>query len=154
LLFLAVLASPVQAQDIAAIARGASASAVLGEWCAARRLGPLIARRESGEPAAGLAIRRLLGAEPGEAVAYRRVSLSCGGRVLSRARNWYLPDRLTPEMNHRLAGADAPFGEVVRPLGFHRTTIGAGHRRIRAVIARADGKRFSYVVEDYARPGV
>ncbi|HEY2177528.1 MAG TPA: hypothetical protein VGH15_03010 [Caulobacteraceae bacterium] len=154
LLLAAALAAPAQAQDIVAIARGASASAVLGAWCAARHLGPLIARRESGAPApAGPAVRRALNARPGDAVAYRRVTLSCGGRMLSRAQNWYLPDALTLEMNRALVGADAPFGAVVRPLGFRRVTLGAAQRQIRAVLVRPDGKRFSYVIESYAPPG-
>jgi hypothetical protein len=32
-------------------------------------------------------------------VQYRRVELRCGAHILSEADNWYVPGRLTPEMN-------------------------------------------------------
>jgi hypothetical protein len=58
-------------------------------------------------------------------------------------------------MNHRLDATDAPFGQVVRDLNFHRTTLkiveGRRQLEVRAVLATPDGTRFSYVVEDYAR---
>ncbi|HXV00271.1 MAG TPA: hypothetical protein VG166_07220 [Caulobacteraceae bacterium] len=151
-MLLALLAAPARAQDLAAIARGQSASAVLGAWCSAHGLGPLLAHRERGPPSASKQVRRLLRAQPNERIAHRRVSLGCGGKVLSRAENWYLPSRLTPEMNRVLVRGETPFGEVVRPLGFHRTTISLAHRRIRAILTGTDGRPFSYVVEDYA-PG-
>ncbi len=51
--------------------------------------------------------------------------LRCGDHVLSEADNWYLPSRLTPEMNHALETTDAPFGRVARPLGLWRRTFEA-----------------------------
>ncbi len=60
--------------------------------------------------------RARLGLGPDEQVRYRHVRLACGDRVLSEADNWYVPARLTPEMNAALEGSDAPFGRVVRPL--------------------------------------
>jgi chorismate-pyruvate lyase len=91
-------------------------------------------------------------------VAYRRVRLGCGADILSEADNWYLPDRLTPDMNRKLDQTDTPFGLAVRPLNFSRRTLAAKHSpdvehvlEIRAVLVSASGAPFSYVVEDYTR---
>jgi hypothetical protein len=101
--------------------------------------------------------RSLLGAAPGEAIGYRRVRLMCGTHVLSEADNWYRPGVLTPDMNRTLDTSDTPFGTVVRPLNFTRTTLDAapvpGDRavlRVRAVLKTADGTTFSLVVENYS----
>jgi chorismate-pyruvate lyase len=101
--------------------------------------------------------RQLLGPEPGEAIGYRRVRLTCGGRTLSEADNWYLPGRLTPVMNKELQETDTPFGLVVAPLSFHRRTLditpltGAdGVLRVRAVLVSGAGAPFSVVVETYS----
>ena len=56
---------------------------------------------------------------------YRRVRLACGGRVLSEADNWYVPGRLTPEMNRVLMETTTPFGRAVLDLGFHRELLSA-----------------------------
>ena len=45
--------------------------------------------------------------------------------MLSQADNWYVPGRLTPDMNAQLDGSDTPFGKVVAPLHFQRHTIAA-----------------------------
>ena len=102
---------------------------------------------------------------------YRHVRLSCNGHVLSDAGNWYVADRLTPAMNRTLDTTDIPFGRVVLPLGFTRTTLSSrmswspsatppaiGPLRLpvpliqnRAVLRRRDGVPFSVVVEDYQR---
>jgi len=47
----------------------------------------------------------------------------CGTLVLSEADNWYVPGRLTPEMNQLLDTTDSPFGVVVRSLHFQRHTL-------------------------------
>ena len=123
---------------------------VLNAWCAARHLPALTARRERGAvKAPNVAALGALATRPGEKVGYRRVTLACGGQVLSRADNWYLPGRLTPEMNHRLDASNAPFGLVVAPLHFHRKTLGAEAGQIRAVLLEPDETPFSYVVETY-----
>ena len=67
--------------------------------------------------------RRELAVTPAEPVRYRRVKLLCGAMVLSEADNWYVPGRLTPEMNQRLDTTDAPFGKVVQALHFQRHTL-------------------------------
>ena len=58
-------------------------------------------------------------------VKYRRVLLRCGNRVLSEADNWYVPDRLTPDMNRLLDTTGTPFGKVVQPLEPYRQTFAA-----------------------------
>jgi hypothetical protein len=45
--------------------------------------------------------------------------------VLSEAENWYVPGRLTAQMNTSLDTTDAPFGRVVKSLDFRRHTISA-----------------------------
>jgi chorismate-pyruvate lyase len=104
-----------------------SATLVLTRWCATYHLAPeprIIARRVHGsaKPLPDR-VRVNLALKPGEAVGYRRVQLLCGDRILSDADNWYLPDRLTPAMNHLLEHTDTPFGVAVRSLHFKRRTL-------------------------------
>jgi chorismate-pyruvate lyase len=101
--------------------------------------------------------RRLLQVGPGEPVRYRRVRLSCGDQVLSDADNWYVPARLTAEMNSTLDGTDTPFGTVVKPLDFQRRTLGTeglhdGRHvlRVTALLVNRDGLPFSLVQENYS----
>ena len=100
-------------------------------------------------------MRAAFGSSGGARIAYRRVRLACGVRTLSVADNWYLPARLSPDMNHQLESSDAPFGLVVRPLAFRRRTLSAapdaqGHFVIRAELIDRAGAPFSYVVERYS----
>ena len=53
------------------------------------------------------------------------MKLLCGTLVLSEADNWYVPGRLTPEMNRVLDSSDTPFGRVVKSLDFQRHTLSA-----------------------------
>jgi chorismate-pyruvate lyase len=101
-------------------------------------------------------VRRLLHVKPGEPVRYRRVRLSCGDQVLSDADNWYVPARLTAEMNSTLDRTDTPFGAVVKPLGFQRRTLKAEGLhdsehvlRVTALLVNRDGLPFSLVQENY-----
>lgn len=141
-----------------------SATAVLQRWC--DDYGPggmrIVAQRVRGAdkplPEAG---RAALGSGADQGVLYRRVRLACGAMILSEADNWYLPARLTPEMNAALEATDTPFGVVVRPLDFHRrnltsrtlydavTTPPPQVLQISAVLSTAAGGPFSYVVETY-----
>lgn len=97
-----------------------SATAVLEAWCAERGLAAdprILAVRVPGIDKAPSPVQReRLAVDPDETVHYRRVRLTCGSHVLSEADNWYVPGRLTPEMNAALDGTQAPFGSVVRPL--------------------------------------
>jgi len=67
--------------------------------------------------------RQRLQVTPQAEVKYRRVNLRCGNRILSEADNWYVPDRLTAEMNRLLDTTGAPFGKVVQPLQPYRQTF-------------------------------
>jgi len=144
---------------VAAIVGGKSASVVLQGWCADRGLAPLLARRVGGaEISPTPAVLAALGVRPGEPVGYRRVQLACGTVILSEAENWYVPARLTRQMNRQLDSTDAPFGLVARPLHFTRRTLmatrvpDANHLlEVTAVLVSAKGAPFSYVIEDYRR---
>jgi chorismate-pyruvate lyase len=120
--------------------------------------------------------RQELHVTPTDTVRYRRVSLECGSLVLSEADNWYVPSRLSPEMNKLLDTTDAPFGRVVQELHFQRRTLSskllwhalpegweinaaspdtaavpmpADLLEHRAVLTLPDGTPFSEVVESY-----
>ena len=105
----------------------ASATATLERWCADHGLArnaKIAARLDRGaekpldEPG-----RQLFALQPEEAVRYRHVRLFCGEKLLSEADNWYVPDRLDPEMNRLLDNTDTPFGRATRDLDFRRETL-------------------------------
>jgi chorismate-pyruvate lyase len=106
-----------------------SATAVLEAWCRDHQLASppvIVAKRIKAEAVSPLPeqLRRLQVASAAE-LKYRRVELRCGERTLSEADNWYVPARLTAEMNRVLETTDRPFGRVVQELGPTRQTIGA-----------------------------
>jgi chorismate-pyruvate lyase len=160
-----------------------SATATLERWCDSHRLATpprIVAQRVPGaDRPASDEQRRELGASADEPVRYRHVRLMCGTVLLSEADNWYLPGRLTPEMNRQLDSTDTPFGRVVQPLNFQRHTIsaqllwrplpegwemnptaadrGGGQLRMpatvlqhRALLTLPDGTPFSEVIETYS----
>ncbi|MGC0153617.1 hypothetical protein ACPRNU_14230 [Chromobacterium vaccinii] len=106
-----------------------SATRTLQQWCAEHRLAaePRIRalRDTDTRKPADAEIRRQLQVGADEPIGYRRVKLACGERVLSEADNWYVPSRLTPEMNRLLDTTDTPFGTAVRALNFSRRTESA-----------------------------
>ncbi len=106
-----------------------SATATLERWCADHRLASpprIVAARVAGaDTPPSPEQRRDLGVAPAEAVRHRRVRLRCGAMVLSEADNWYVPGRLTPEMNRLLDSTDMPFGKVAQALHFRRHTLSA-----------------------------
>lgn len=157
-----------------------SATLTLDRWCSAHRMAspPQVVADQLPEiqqsPTA--AQRQELQVTATEPVRYRRVRLRCGSHVLSVADNWYVPDRLTPAMNHLLQTTDVSFGRVVQPLHFSRHTLEAtllwsplpagwesGHQgapspwpnaqaevlRHRAILVLPDGRPISEVVENY-----
>jgi chorismate-pyruvate lyase len=159
-----------------------SATLTLDRWCAAHKMAAapkIVAERvhdDDKEPTNE--VRQLLGVGPTEPVRYRHVKLHCGEHVLSEADNWYVPARLTPEMNKVLDTTDTPFGRAVQELHFHRRTLSAqllwsplpmgwemagglparGKEPLRipaqtiqhrAVLSVPDGTPFSVVVETY-----
>jgi hypothetical protein len=98
-----------------------SATLTLDRWCDAHHLA---------SPAKVVAVRDRDAAKPPTAE-QRKVlgvgesELTCGGHVLSEADNWYVPSRLTPEMNQQLETTDIPFGRAVQALHFQRRTLSA-----------------------------
>ncbi len=159
-----------------------SATATLERWCADHKLAEpalIVAERVRGvEKPAGAEVRAALDVGPDQPLGYRRVRLKCGDHVLSDADNWYVPSRLTPEMNRVLDTTDTPFGKAVAALHFHRHTLsaeflwsplpkgwemgaalpggGGGALAVpdhvlehRAVLSLPDGQPFSEVVETY-----
>lgn len=161
---LAVLAAgPALAQTAtdklrATLLASTSATQVLTQYCAELKLAapPVIrALRDGAAIPAPPDVRAALKAEASETIRHRRVRLACGSHVLSNADNWYLPARLTPEMNRQLDETQTPFGTVVRPLDFHRRTLEAAIGsdpvlRIKALLLTADETPFSLVIENYS----
>ena len=104
-----------------------SATLVLEEWCGEHRMAAdpkIVATRVPDvrrEPSAEQLQR--LGVRDASEVRYRRVELRCGAHVFSEADNWYVPARLTPEMNALLTTTDTPFGKAVQSLAPYRRTI-------------------------------
>jgi len=155
-----------------------SATASLTRWCGDHQLAPqakIVALQEPGEVPADAQALQALKARPDTPIRHRRVKLACGDRVLSEADNWYLPGKLTPDMNRTLDTTTTPFGAVVKGLNFQRRTLSAQllfeprpagwdlsppparaedrtvpHQVIphRAVLTAA-GEPFSYVIETY-----
>jgi hypothetical protein len=104
-----------------------SATATLERWCADHHLASparIVAERVQGVDKAPTGEqRRELAVTGDEPIRYRRVRLRCGSLVLSEADNWYVPGRLTADMNRALDTSDVPFGRVVQPLHFRRHTL-------------------------------
>lgn len=145
---------------------GASATAVLEDWCAERGFpgAPLRAERFPGPQRPPEAAQRdHLRLAAGETVRHRRVRLVCGTTVLSIADNWYVPARLTPGMNRSLDTTEVPFGRVVNALVPTRRTldlrplceVGAAREpdealfTVTALLATPDGVPFCAVEETY-----
>jgi chorismate-pyruvate lyase len=160
-----------------------SATLTLDRWCSAHRLASpakVVAVRDRAvtKPATP-EVRKILAVGDDEPVRYRRVRLTCGAHVLSEADNWYVPSRLTEDMNRQLDTSDIAFGRAVQALQFHRRTLSARllwsplpdgwqvnaiilpapttpalqipHEVLqhRAVLTLPDGTAFSHVVETY-----
>lgn len=104
-----------------------SATATLEAWCVAHDLANPARIRAEVQTGATNPItaeqRMRLSIGAAEPVGYRRVRLWCGDRLLSQAENWFVPARLTADMNATLAAGDTPFGTVIRPLGPSRRTL-------------------------------
>lgn len=104
-----------------------SATTTLEKWCADHKMSAepkILAKRvANGERPPGDDIRQRLRVDAQEPLKYRRVQLSCGGHVLSEADNWYVPARLSEDMNRVLETTETPFGKAVAPLQPFRRTI-------------------------------
>jgi chorismate-pyruvate lyase len=106
-----------------------SATFTLDRWCADHKLAgeTKIRARLRHDVAKPIAAeqRRRLQIDTDEPVRFRHVELTCGDRVLSEADNWYVPSRLTAEMNRLLETTDIPFGRAVADLNPFRQTFAA-----------------------------
>ncbi len=151
-----------------------SATAVLETWCADHKIASvpkIIARRieaQSRAPSEQTRVRLKIGVDT--LVEFRNVALMCGDVVLSVAQNWYVPERLTPEMNKVLTTSETPFGKVIAPLSPTRQTVSAtllwsvlpdlklpqsplpeNLLEHRAVLSTGEGLPIAEVVETYQR---
>ena len=111
----------------AGILAGSSATRTLEEWCGEHRMADdpkvvAVSVADARKEPSAEQLQRLDVRDASE-VRYRRVELRCGAHVLSRADNWYVPGRLTPEMNALLETTDTPFGKAVQPLRPYRRTV-------------------------------
>jgi hypothetical protein len=104
-----------------------SATFTLDQWCADHHMAedPKIRARlvKGAEKPISAEQRQRLQVADGEIVKYRRVELACGDHILSEADNWYVPSRLTTEMNILLETTDTPFGRAVQELKPYRQTF-------------------------------
>jgi chorismate-pyruvate lyase len=159
-----------------------SATLTLDRWCGSHHLAEpakIVAERiRNVDKQATPEQREQLRVGATESLRYRRVHLRCGDRVLSEADNWYVPSRLTAEMNQALDNTDIAFGRAVQALHFQRRTLSAEllwrplpegwemHPQLpgepapalqiphevlqhRAMLTLPDGTPFSMVVETY-----
>ena len=140
-----------------------SATAALGQWCERYKIAEaasIRARVVERSSNADAGVRAVLNLAPSDPVGYRHVQLSCGTAVLSEAYNWFVPARLTPEMNAALSNGDTPFGKITAPLGFRRVRLLEERGKAeycppdtilihRALLRLPDGQPLAYVVECY-----
>ncbi|GAN93929.1 hypothetical protein Gbth_041_025 [Gluconobacter thailandicus F149-1 = NBRC 100600] len=134
--------------------RHPSATAVLQEHCG---LPIRVVRLPAQEQPSG-DILLLLDVQKADQIRTRHVQLLCGDIPLSDAWNWYVPERLTADMNHVLETTDTPFGKAVADTHFHRQRLESHFPdpatgivlENRAMLRRAsDNAPISLVVEDY-----
>lgn len=155
---------PVIAAFEANLAAHASATKALSQWCLARGIDPTGQITVQFVPGADQApaadLRQTLGVSADEPLGYRHVRLVCGTAVLSEAHNWFVPARLTAEMNRQLATSDVPFGTVAASLNFTREPITSARRgdpscpigaisTHRALLRLPDGQPLALVTECY-----
>lgn len=148
-----------------------SATRALTNWCARRGMADVAAIRAvpvaAGRVAAEAAIRAELAVPDDAPLGYRHVRLVCGDTVLSEAHNWFVPARLTAEMNRTLETTDTPFGIVAGALNFTRTRLGSARGPFasrgaqgqcpedtvlsqRALLRLPDGRPLALLVECYS----
>ncbi|OAG73463.1 putative protein Y4mC [Acetobacter malorum] len=179
-LMLAALLNELDASLLSA----SSATRTLEDWSQRHHLAPNATVRAICQqtpprpcPAALREALRLPAKAAPDTLRYRHVRLMCGNFTLSDAENWYLPSRLTDEMNKELDTTETPFGRVTAPLAFTRRLVqaervwsplplgwelaslpaGSGQAlafppvlfRHHAVLSRLDGTPISAVIESY-----
>ncbi|MFM5917069.1 MAG: chorismate--pyruvate lyase family protein [Novosphingobium sp.] len=151
------------------LAGHASATEALQRWCDARAIAPGATIRvrfvRGADAAAPADMRSVLDAGPDEPIGYRHVQLMCGDTVLSDAHNWFVPARLTPEMNRELAETEVPFGRIAASLQFTREPLSAARQgdptcpagvisTHRARLMLPDGRPLAYVQECYSAANI
>ena len=147
----------------AALAAQPSATKALQQWCThltGAESEPILATSVVGQDApAPHDLHSLL--QTDAPLGYRHVRLECSVGTLSEAHNWFVPARLTPEMNATLATTNTPFGKVVAPLHFTREPLASQRGRgpgcpthtiltHRALLRLPDGTPLALVVECYS----
>jgi hypothetical protein len=146
------------------LAAHASATEALSQWCKARGIDPAgritVQFVRGADQALPADLRQTLGVSADEPLGYRHVKLICGSAVLSEANNWFVPARLSPEMNRQLAESDVPFGRVAASLAFTREPLASARRgdpgcpagaisTHRALLRLPTGEPLALVVECY-----
>ncbi|MBX9925232.1 MAG: hypothetical protein K2Y05_02635, partial [Hyphomicrobiaceae bacterium] len=141
-------------------------TAALQRWCdlAGMASGPIEARLmapvAAGEPPDAVVSALRLPSGPGRTmengqVLLRRVALACGAVVLVEALNWYVPERLPPDICDNLQSTNVPFGRAIEAIGVNRLDVvdltaerGALFAQS-AVVADRNGVRLAYVEETF-----
>jgi chorismate-pyruvate lyase len=155
--------SPIPAliQDLSMrLIAGATATETLLAWCADHGLsdGPItVDIRQRFAPAiVPDDVLPALKLDRCEGISYRHVQLMRGSLPLAAAENWFVPQRLTADMNEALTRTNVPFGRVVAPLHPFRRTLAAHlqpHSEIilvqKAVILSEAGTALAFVKESY-----
>jgi hypothetical protein len=104
-----------------------SATFTLEKWCADHKLAgetKIRAQLVIGvDKPISVQQRQRLQIDKDEPIKFRHVQLMCGERILSEADNWYVPARMTVEMNLKLETTDTPFGRAVADLKPTRQTF-------------------------------
>lgn len=146
-----------------------SATVALTQWCAHRQFADpaeIVARPiDASVPPEPEDARRLLAVSADAPLGFRHVELSCGPRVLSVARNWFVPALLTEQMNKALMQSHTPFGKIAAPLAYRRERL-ASIRGVadgcpantvlthRALLRLPDGRPLALLVECYQRAAI
>jgi hypothetical protein len=108
---------------------GAMATETLLAWCEEHGLsqGPITVECQQRLALSAVPdeVRATLGPAAHEAVHYRQVRLMRGSLALATAENWFVPQRLTADMNETLNQTEIPFGTVIAPLRPFRRTLAA-----------------------------
>jgi hypothetical protein len=139
---------------------GATATDTLLAWCDEHGLsaGPITVEiRQCFAPAVVPdEVLPALELDPGDTIHYRQVRLMRGALPLAAAENWFVPQRLTANMNEALTGTNVPFGRVIAPLQPSRRTLAVHpqpHAEIilhhSAVILSKPGTALAFVKESY-----
>ena len=148
----------------ATLAADESATAALKQWCTRQDIATpaliTVDHLPTDGATASADIRRMLEVDAEEPLGYRHVALVCGSTTLSVAHNWYVPGRLTADMNDILQTTNTPFGRAVADLDFTRERLESVEGPTadcpadtilthRAILRRRDAKPISTVIECY-----